>query len=123
MKVKTEIRFLVLGILVGIAITISILLYTNHLQIKHQLLILQNEKGSDIEISPTSQEEENGKININSASKSELATLPGIGEVKAKAIVEFRQKYGPYEDISELAYVAGIGNNLIDSIKTYISIE
>jgi competence ComEA-like helix-hairpin-helix protein len=47
--------------------------------------------------------EDEGKININSATDEELMTLPGIGESKANAIIVFREKYGNYADIKELS--------------------
>lgn len=63
-----------------------------------------------------------GKVNINYASSSELMLLNGIGESKAKAIIEFREKYGFYTDISELTYVPGIGIALLESIQDKITI-
>jgi len=63
------------------------------------------------------------KININNANIEELMNLPGIGESKSKSIVNFREKYGPYEDIYELLYVPGINQNLLDSIQDMITIQ
>ena len=66
--------------------------------------------------------EDKGKININTATLSELDELPGIGEVKAASIIEFREKYGYFEDPSELLYVPGIGKSLFESIQDQISL-
>jgi len=74
-------------------------------------------------ISPSSIESEEGKININTATKEDLITLPGIGESKASSILEFREKYGKFEDVSELSYVPGIGKKLLESINDYISVQ
>ncbi len=50
------------------------------------------------------------KIDINAASVEELDLLPGIGEVKSRAIIEFRQKYGNFHSINELLYVQELTN-------------
>lgn len=63
------------------------------------------------------------KIDINQASLSQLVSLPGIGETKAIAIIDFREKYGAFEDISELSYVTGIGNTLLKSIQDLVIIN
>ena len=61
-------------------------------------------------------------ININTADKSELMTLSGIGEKKAVSIIEYRTENGPFSDISELALVSGIGKKTVESIAPYITI-
>lgn len=62
-------------------------------------------------------------VNINDATLSELVSLPGLGDVKAAKIIEFREKYGPFEEISELTYVPGIGINLFNSIQDLVIIN
>ncbi len=62
-----------------------------------------------------------GKINLNTASAAELATLPGIGPSKAAAIVEQRAK-APFATPDELRKVKGIGAKLYDSIRDRISV-
>lgn len=61
--------------------------------------------------------------NLNTCTLDELESLPGIGESKAMAILEFRDKYGAFSDISELRYVPGIGESLYNDIKKYLFIE
>lgn len=56
-------------------------------------------------------------ININSADLETLQKLPGIGEVKAKAIIEYREQNGKFESIDELKNVKGIGEKTFDKIK------
>lgn len=63
------------------------------------------------------------KIDINNASFSILDSLPGIGEVKAKSIVEFREKYGNFETVDELIYVPGIGVNLFQQICNLVFVN
>ncbi len=61
-------------------------------------------------------------VNINTAAVDELMKLPGIGEVKAKAIVEYRKKNGWFNDISELKNVSGISESLFEQIKELITV-
>ena len=60
-------------------------------------------------------------ININQGTKEELMTLPGIGEAKANAIIEYRNKT-PFKSIEDLLNVDGIGDSLFESIKENITI-
>lgn len=61
--------------------------------------------------------ENDGKVNINSASKEELQKLSGIGEVLAERIVKHREKNGAFKNISQLLDVEGIGEAKFNSIK------
>ena len=56
------------------------------------------------------------KININTSSFEEFDILPGIGEVKARSIVIFRQKYGNFKTINEIIYVSGISESIFQQI-------
>lgn len=60
-------------------------------------------------------------ININKATMEELKTLPGIGESKAKAIIEYRNDIGAFKTIEDIKNVKGIGQNLYEEIKEYIT--
>ncbi|MBR2678158.1 MAG: helix-hairpin-helix domain-containing protein [Bacilli bacterium] len=70
----------------------------------------------------TSSEVTNSKISINTATKEELMTLTGIGESKAKDIIDYREKNGPFKTIEELMKVNGIGENIFAQIKENITI-
>jgi competence protein ComEA len=59
-------------------------------------------------------------VNINTADAADLASLPGIGNSKAKAIVTYRSEHGPFSTVDELANVKGIGINLIEKIRDFI---
>ena len=53
------------------------------------------------------------KVNINKASAEELQALKGIGQAKAKAIVDYRTKNGKFTDLKQLTMVTGIGEKLV----------
>ncbi len=62
-------------------------------------------------------------IDINKASVEELVELPGIGPVKARAIVEYRQKNGPFASVEDLINVSGIGEKTLERIKDLVKVE
>jgi competence protein ComEA len=61
------------------------------------------------------------KVDVNTARWEEIALLPGIGETKAKAIVDYREKNGPFRTAADLTQVAGIGEKTVDTISPYIA--
>ena len=61
-------------------------------------------------------------ININTASKSELMTLNGIGESKANDIISYRTTNGNFKNISDIKNVSGIGDSVFEKIKDYITV-
>lgn len=61
-------------------------------------------------------------ININTASVVELMSLDGIGESKAKAIIEYRDINGDFENILDIKNVSGIGESIYEKIKDYITV-
>ncbi len=64
-----------------------------------------------------------GRISINHADKNELMTLPGIGESKADAILEYRQSHGAFSSIEELMNIPGIKEGIFNNIQDYITVE
>jgi competence protein ComEA len=61
-------------------------------------------------------------VNINSATLSELETLPGIGARTAQRIVEYRQKNGGFKKIEELMNVQGVGEKSFLKIRDRLTI-
>lgn len=63
------------------------------------------------------------KVNINTADEAALMTLNGIGESKAKAIIEYRQKNGSFTSVEDLAKVKGIGEKTLAQLRDQITVE
>jgi len=62
------------------------------------------------------------RLNINTASVPELSTLPGIGEVIARRIVDFRTANGPFQDVTQLTQIEGIGEKRMEDLLSLITI-
>ena len=60
------------------------------------------------------------KIDLNRAEPWLLAALPGIGEVRARAIAEFRDTHGPFRRADDLLNVPGISPSVVDRLRPYV---
>jgi competence protein ComEA len=65
--------------------------------------------------------EASGKVDVNSANETELASLPGIGESKAAAIIAEREKK-PFASVDDLERVRGIGARTVDDLRSKVSV-
>ena len=63
-----------------------------------------------------------GAVNLNTASEAELDAIKGIGPGKAKAIVEYRDKNGPFKAVDDLGNVKGFGKKSIDKLRPELSV-
>ena len=88
------------------------------------------EDGQQITILSTSQQQmqeekaaEEGLVNINTADADALCTLPGIGEAKAKSIIAYREKIGPFKSTEELTKVSGIKEGVFDKVSDLICVN
>ena len=86
-----------------------------------KLEICENKLKNNACIKNTESINVNNKININEATLEELLKLNGIGETKAKAIIEYREKE-KFKSIEEIKNVEGIGDNLFTNIKEDITV-
>ena len=64
-----------------------------------------------------------GLVNINTADRERLMTLPGIGESKAQDIIAYREKHGDFVSIEELMNISGIKESLFEKIREKIVVE
>ena len=61
-------------------------------------------------------------INLNTASAAEISRLKGIGDAKAKGIVEYREKNGPFKSVDDLRHVHGIGDKLLEKLRSHVTV-
>jgi competence protein ComEA len=71
---------------------------------------------------PFAEEEQEAKININTASAAELDLLEGIGPVKAQAIIDYRNEHGFFRTVDELLNVPGIGPATLEAIRDQVTV-
>ena len=64
----------------------------------------------------------NDKVNLNHATLAQLMTLPGIGEVKAQAILQYRQEHDGFQTIDQLLHVSGIGSVTYSQIAPLVCV-
>ena len=83
-----------------------------------QIIVTENEEGIIENI-----KNNNSKININTATQTQLENLPGIGPSIAYKIVEYREKNGKFEEVEELKKVSGIGENKYKKIEDFVEIK
>lgn len=83
---------------------------------------IENETQNVISSAAVSLASSDGLFNINQASESELMQLPGIGQVKAAAIVTYRNSNGPFSSIEEIKNVPGIKEAAFEKIKGMITV-
>lgn len=62
-----------------------------------------------------------GAVDVNTAGLEELMSLPGIGEVRAQAILDYRAEHGPFRYPEELIRVKGIGEGILSGILEQIT--
>ena len=91
---------------------------------------LRNDKPAQVEDKSTAKEKsavenkakmtQGKKVDINTADAATLESLSGIGEAKAKAIIEYREKNGKFKNLDDLSKVPGIGDATLEKVKSHV---
>jgi competence protein ComEA len=61
-------------------------------------------------------------VDLNTATRSELESLKGIGPTKAQAIIEYRAKHGPFKCLEDLEKVKGIGKATLEKLRPQVTV-
>lgn len=61
-------------------------------------------------------------LNLNTCTKEELMEIDGIGEVRADAIIAYREKLGGYSSVEQLKDISGIGDKTFEKIAPYVTV-
>lgn len=61
-------------------------------------------------------------LDLNTATLEELILLPGIGEVRAQAILDYREEHGPFQSVEEVVNVKGIGEGILAKIMPFVTV-
>ncbi len=111
---------LLLGIFIGRNLTDSYVSVENLENPNHE--ISQEIPDSD-NTQSSDNESKDGRVNINTATVKQLTLLPGIGEVIAQRIVDYRTDSGPFQSVDDLINVSGIGETKLEQLKPYAKVD
>ena len=84
---------------------------------------ITSESGNNVIVQDVNEKGGNGKVNINTATQSELESLPGVGESIASRIIEYREQNGKFSKIEDLQNVKGIGDAKFNNMREYIMVQ
>ena len=88
---------------------------------ENEVEYISTENGDNvIEKTPNSN---NSKVNINTGGVEELKALPGVGDLLAQKIIDYREENGKFKTIDDLKNVSGIGDKKFESMKEYVSVK
>jgi competence protein ComEA len=82
---------------------------------------VNKEDNNQVITKPVVKEKDN-KVSINNGSLEDLMSIKGIGESKARSIIEYREKNGKFTSIEDITKVSGIGQTTFEKIKDYIKV-
>ena len=66
---------------------------------------------------------DDGLIDLNTASVDLLDTLPDIGPVRAQAIVDYRERNGPFQSVEDIINVSGIGSATYEAVRDLVTVS
>lgn len=73
--------------------------------------------------SAMSQEGNESKVNLNTATEADLQTISGIGAKRAADIIAYREANGGFKSVDDLNNVSGIGDKTMESIRPYVTVD
>ena len=91
----------------------------------HQSIIVPNkndEKSASVSSVVTAGANKDGIVNINTATESELDTLPGIGPARARDIIKYREEKGGFNTVEDLKNIKGIGDKSFEDLKDKVTV-
>ena len=101
----------------------SFILYKRHTRPFTEITIIKDGVKDDLTLAQVEARlKESRRIDINRSTAEEITAIPGIGEVLAARIVEYRDSYGGFEFEEDLLKVEGIGPKKLEKIKEYIKL-
>jgi competence protein ComEA len=86
-------------------------------------LLLYRGYGSKFQTNPTQQTLATSPLNVNTADRTELLQVPGVGPSLADAILSHRNTFGPFNSLDELDGVKGIGGKTLDKLRPWLHAE
>ena len=107
-------------IVVALFFSLIAVLYIQHASVRQ----LEFYEDSVFRSMPTAGETDSDlQVNINTAGIKELTLLPGIGESRAKDIIDYRNEYGLFTEPEDLLNIRGIGKSTLENLLPYIVFE
>lgn len=85
--------------------------------------VVIDSNGTTVNATNYTEVQTSSKININTAAKEQLESLPRIGEALAQRIIDYRESNGRFKDINELNNVSGIGDKIFEGLKDKITVH
>lgn len=89
----------------------------------HIYIYSKNDSSTQTSSSSQLSSSEGGKVNLNTANKDELETVPGIGDVTAQKIIDYREKNGGFKTIDDLKKIDRIGEKTFEKFKDKVDIR
>jgi len=91
-------------------------------RLKDEMVVYVPREGEE-QVKAAGEKEKGALVNINEASTAELLTLPGIGEAKAAAVIDYREQNSGFKEKEELKEISGIGEKTFEKLMDLITVD